>query len=109
MASFPHIFVSLQNYERDYRGKTLQKVSTPKDVKKLSEGELKELCGDLRKYIIDVLSENPGHLASSLGVVELTVALHYLFDIPEDSLVWDVGHQAYAHKVLTERRKLLKT
>lgn len=89
-------------------GNTLKKISTPEDLKKLSEVELEELCGDLRKYIIDVLSENPGHLASSLGVVELTVALHYLFNIPEDSLVWDVGHQAYAHKVLTERKEAFK-
>lgn len=86
-------------------GETLKKISEPKDLKALSRKELKSLCSDVRKYIIDVLSNNPGHLASSLGTVELTVALHYLFDIPKDTLVWDVGHQAYAHKVLTGRKK----
>lgn len=73
-------------------------------MKSLSEEQLVQLCKELREYIIGVLSENPGHLASSLGTVELTVALHYLYDVPNDSLVWDVGHQAYSHKVLTGRR-----
>jgi 1-deoxy-D-xylulose-5-phosphate synthase len=86
-------------------GKILKNISSPKDLKNLSEQELVELCAEIRKYIIDVLSENPGHLASSLGTVELTVALHYLFDVPNDTLVWDVGHQAYAHKVLTGRKE----
>jgi 1-deoxy-D-xylulose-5-phosphate synthase len=86
-------------------GKILKDISSPKDLKSLSEQELVELCAEIRKYIIDVLSENPGHLASSLGTVELTVALHYLFDVPNDTLVWDVGHQAYAHKVLTGRKE----
>lgn len=86
-------------------GQILQNISSPKDLKALNEKELVELCSEIRKYIIDVLSVNPGHLASSLGTVELTVALHYLFDVPNDSLVWDVGHQAYTHKVLTERKE----
>lgn len=89
-------------------GNILQKINYPKDIKSLSKSELKELCNDVRQYIIDVLSENPGHLASSLGTVELAVALHYLFDIPNDTLVWDVGHQAYAHKVLTGRKEDFK-
>lgn len=86
-------------------GKILSRVDNPDDVKKLSRAELHELCSDLRRYIIDVLSDNPGHLASSLGTVELIVAIHYLFNVPEDTLVWDVGHQAYAHKVLTGRKQ----
>lgn len=86
-------------------GEILAKVSIPNDLKGLSMEDLISLCGDLRQYIIDVLSENPGHLASSLGTIELTVALHYLFDVPNDTLVWDVGHQAYAHKVLTGRKQ----
>lgn len=90
------------NYKQ---GEVLSRVNSPKDVKKLSSKELTQLCSDIREYIIEVLSENPGHLASSLGVVELTVAIHYVFDIPADSLVWDVGHQAYVHKVLTERKE----
>lgn len=86
-------------------GNILKTINSPKDVKKLSIKELKTLCEELRQYIINVLSENPGHLASSLGTVELIVALHYLFDVPNDTLVFDVGHQAYAHKVLTGRRE----
>ncbi len=89
-------------------GNILQKINYPEDIKSLSKSELKELCNDARQYIIDVLSENPGHLASSLGTVELAVALHYLFDVPNDTLVWDVGHQAYAHKVLTGRKEVFK-
>ena len=89
-------------------GDILKKISNPDDLKRLSVDELKTLCADVRKYIIDVLSENPGHLASSLGTVELTIALHYLFNIPTDTLVWDVGHQAYTHKVLTERKEAFR-
>jgi len=89
-------------------GNILRGVNTPTDVKKLPPSELKELCSDLRQYIIDVLSETPGHLASSLGTIELSVALVYLFDFPQDTLVWDVGHQAYAYKVLTERKQAFK-
>ena len=86
----------------------LDKIDTPQDIKNLNLGELKTLCSELRHYIIEVLSENPGHLASSLGTVELIVALHYLFDVPNDTLVFDVGHQAYAHKVLTGRKEQFK-
>lgn len=86
------------------QGEILRTINSPDDIKSLSEEQLVQLCKELREYIIDVLSENPGHLASSLGTVELTVALHYLYNVPNDSLVWDVGHQAYSHKVLTGRR-----
>ena len=83
----------------------LPKINTPSDLKKLKEEELVLLCEELRKYIIEVTSTNPGHLGSSLGTIELTVAIHYVFDTPYDKLVWDVGHQAYAHKILTGRRE----
>lgn len=89
-------------------GNILHKINSPRDVKNLHTTELKQLCSDVRRYIIDVLSENPGHLASSLGTVELAVALIRLFDFPKDTLVWDVGHQAYAYKVLTERKQAFK-
>lgn len=85
--------------------KYLYEVETPADLKRLSIDELKLYCAELRQYIIECCSRNPGHLASSLGVVELTVALHYVYDTPEDKLVWDVGHQAYAHKIITARRE----
>ncbi len=87
------------------QGELLSKINSPQDVKSLSKEQLAQLCKELREYIIGVLSETPGHLASSLGTVELTVALHYIYDVPQDSLVWDVGHQAYSHKVLTGRRQ----
>lgn len=87
----------------------LLKVNSPADLKKLSVGELPRFCQELRRYIIEECSKNPGHLASSLGVVELTVALHYVYDTPQDKLVWDVGHQAYAHKIITERRDKFPT
>lgn len=83
----------------------LDKIETPEDIRKLSSGELKQLCSDLRAYIVKVLSTHPGHLASGLGVVELAVALHYVFNTPDDKLIWDVGHQAYPHKILTGRKK----
>lgn len=84
--------------------KYLSNINTPDDLRKLKVEELPALCEELRQDIIKELSVNPGHLASSLGVVELTVALHYVFDTPYDRLVWDVGHQAYGHKILTGRR-----
>lgn len=87
----------------------LKRVNSPADLKQLSIGELKTYCHQLRQYIIEECSKNPGHLASSLGVVELTVALHYVYDTPEDKLIWDVGHQAYAHKIITGRRDLFPT
>ena len=83
----------------------LQTINSPKDLKKLELGQLELLCAELRDYIIDVTSRNPGHLGSSLGAIELAVAIHYVFDTPNDKLVWDVGHQAYAHKILTDRRE----
>ena len=82
----------------------LSRIKYPEDLRRLSVEELPELCSELREDIVDELSVNPGHLASSLGVVELTVALHYVFDTPYDRIVWDVGHQAYGHKILTGRR-----
>ncbi len=82
----------------------LKKINSPKDLKKLSTSKLKLVCNELRQFIIDNGAANGGHFGSSLGVVELTVALHYIFNTPEDRIVWDVGHQAYGHKILTGRR-----
>ena len=87
----------------------LRKIDSPADLRQLPEDQLPELCKELRLDIIDELSHNPGHFASSLGVVELTVALHYVFNTPYDKLVWDVGHQAYGHKILTGRRDSFST
>lgn len=87
----------------------LNKIDTPDDLRKLSAEALPEVCNELREKIIDELSRNPGHFGSSLGVVELTVALHYIFHTPYDRIVWDVGHQAYGHKILTGRRDLFYT
>ena len=93
----------------DTVGALLQKVEYPSDLKKLKEEELPQFCQELRQFIIDELSHNPGHLGASLGVVELTVALHYVYDMPNDNIVWDVGHQAYGHKIITGRRTLFHT
>ena len=82
----------------------LSKVDSPADVKRLSMDELRELCEEIRQYMIECCSVNPGHLGPSLGAVELVVALHYVYDAPDDKLVFDVGHQAYAHKIITGRR-----
>ncbi|MBQ3581006.1 MAG: 1-deoxy-D-xylulose-5-phosphate synthase [Bacteroidales bacterium] len=82
----------------------LEKINTPYDLRKLNVGQLQPLADELRHYIIETIATHPGHLASSLGVVELTVALHYVFNTPDDKLIWDVGHQAYAHKIITGRR-----
>lgn len=87
----------------------LYKVNSPVDLKQLSIAQLVQYCAELRRYIIEECSKNPGHLASSLGTIELTVAIHYVFDVPHDKLVWDVGHQAYAHKIITSRRDLFPT
>lgn len=84
--------------------KILDNINNPDDLKKISEDSLLQLCQELRQKIIDECAENPGHLGSSLGVVELTVALHYVLDTPYDNLIWDVGHQSYAHKILTGRK-----
>lgn len=89
--------------------KILQKVNSPEDLKKLNIKELKQYCDEVRQYIIDVVKKTGGHLAPSLGTVELTVALHYVFDTPKDKIVWDVGHQVYTHKIITSRRDRFPT
>ncbi len=86
----------------------LEKINSAQDVKKLNIEEQKKLAEEIRKYILEVVSENGGHLASNLGVVELTIALHTVFDLPKDKVVWDVGHQTYVHKIITGRREELK-
>ena len=86
----------------------LSTINSPKDLKNLKEEELPALCEEIRAYLIEHLSENPGHFASSMGAVDLIVALHYVYDTPYDRLVWDVGHQAYAHKILTGRKEDFK-
>ncbi len=91
------------------QGKLLDKIDSPADLKKLSISQLEDVCGELRQFIIDEVSSNPGHFGASLGVVELTVALHYVYNTPFDQLVWDVGHQAYGHKILTGRRDIFHT
>ena len=85
-------------------GKILAKIDGPDDLKKLDQAQLVQLCEELRHFIIDNVSVYGGHFGASLGVVELTVALHYVFNTPTDQIVWDVGHQAYGHKILTGRR-----
>lgn len=90
-------------------GKLLSKIENPADLKSLSKEQLHKVCDELRQYIIDVVSVHGGHFAASLGVVELSVALHYVFNTPYDQLVWDVGHQAYGHKILTGRRDSFPT
>ncbi len=87
----------------------LEKIKSSEDVKKLSKQEKIELAEEIRKYILEVVSENGGHLASNLGVVELTIALHSVFDMSKDKIIWDVGHQSYVHKILTGRKEQLKT
>ncbi len=85
-------------------GPILQKINNPADLKKISKEQLHQLCDELRQYIVDIVSVHGGHFGASLGVVELTVALHYIYNTPYDQLIWDVGHQAYGHKILTGRR-----
>ena len=87
----------------------LEKVNSPEDVKKLNIEEKKQLAEEIRKFILDIVSENGGHLASNLGVVELTIALHSTYNLPTDKIVWDVGHQTYVHKIITGRKEELKT
>ncbi|MFA5325651.1 MAG: 1-deoxy-D-xylulose-5-phosphate synthase [Bacteroidales bacterium] len=86
----------------------LEKINSPSDLKELDSNQLEQLCSELRNYIIKCCSENPGHIGASLGTVELTVALHKVFNTPTDKIIWDVGHQAYAHKILTGRRDSFK-
>lgn len=91
------------------QGVILENISTPEDLKRLPESDLPELALELRHFIVDTLATHPGHLASSLGTVELAIALHYVFNTPDDKIIWDVGHQAYAHKILTGRRDQFQT
>ena len=105
-----NLFVSLQSLYNFYAVEQeelslLSKIHYPKDLRKLKVDELPQVCEELRQDIVQELSVNPGHLASSLGVAEITVALHYVYNTPEDRIVWDVGHQAYGHKILTGRRE----
>ena len=89
--------------------KILDRVNKPDDLKKLNLAEKEELAKEIREYILEIVSKNGGHLASNLGVVELTIALHSVFDLPQDKIVWDVGHQSYVHKILTGRKEQMKT
>ncbi len=91
------------------QGVILENINTPEELRKLPVSDLPELARELRHYIVDTLATHPGHLASSLGTVELAIALHYVFATPDDKVVWDVGHQAYAHKILTGRRQQFPT
>lgn len=90
-------------------GVVLENINSPEDLRRLPVSDLKELAVELRHYIVDTLAKHPGHLASSLGTVELAIALHYVFQTPDDKIVWDVGHQAYPHKILTGRRDRFAT
>ena len=90
-------------------GKLLATINSPDDLRKLKDDDLLQLCSEIRQYIIDVISHHPGHLGASLGAVELAVAIHYVFNTPYDKLIWDVGHQAYAHKIITGRRDTFHT
>ena len=92
---------------KDY--KYLKNINFPSDIKKLSTTELQKLSDEVREELINVVSETGGHLGAGLGVVELTVALHYIFDTPNDKLIWDVGHQSYPHKILTGRKDRIRT
>ncbi len=87
----------------------LNQINSPIDLRKLSKNQLSQIAKELREFIIDIVAAKEGHLGASLGVVELTIALHYVFDTPSDLLIWDVGHQAYGHKILTERRHIFHT
>jgi 1-deoxy-D-xylulose-5-phosphate synthase len=93
----------------DHIENLLSKIYTPEDLRKLDPADLAQVSSELRQYIIDVVCNNPGHFGASLGVVELTVALHYVFNTPYDKIIWDVGHQAYGHKILTGRRENFAT
>ena len=88
--------------------KLIDKINSPEDLRKLPQTQLRQVCAEVREYMVECCAENPGHLASSLGAVELIVALHYIYNTPKDKIVFDVGHQAYAHKILTGRRDSFK-
>ena len=87
----------------------LNDINFPSDLRKISENNLQKVADEVREEMIDAVSETGGHLGAGLGVVELTVALHYVFDTPNDKLIWDVGHQSYPHKILTGRKEELRT
>ena len=89
--------------------KILDRINKPDDLKKLNLLEKNKLAEEIREYILEVVSKNGGHLASNLGVVELTIALHSVFDLPQDKIVCDVGHQSYVHKILTGRKEQMQT
>ena len=91
------------------QGQLLSKINYPEDLKKLNDEDLTVLSEEIRQFIIDVLANNPGHLGASLGAVELAVAIHYVYNTPFDKVIWDVGHQAYAHKILTGRKNVFYT
>src|SRR5205085_6902089 len=93
----------------DSRTPLLDRVHTPDDLRRLDESQLRQFADELRQETIDAVAVTGGHLGAGLGVIELTVALHYVFDTPRDRLVWDVGHQAYPHKILTGRRDRIRT
>lgn len=99
----------IEKNDMDNNYPLLSKIDTPEDLRKLPVADLPQVCSELRKFLIYSLSENPGHFASSMGAVEITVALHYVLNTPYDRIVWDVGHQAYSHKVLTGRRSVFST
>src|SRR5512145_1550463 len=95
--------------DRNLKPELLNQIVYPADLRKLDKIKLPQVCNELRQFIIDECSSNPGHLGANLGVIELTVALHYIFNTPHDALIWDVGHQAYGHKIITGRRELFHT
>ena len=90
-------------------GKLLDQINYPADLRKLNKNQLKEVSQELRNELIDVVSETGGHLGAGLGVIELTIALHYVFNTPKDKLVWDVSHQCYPHKIITGRKKEIRS
>src|SRR5690625_2356965 len=98
----------MENY-KPKPGPLLENIKSPADLKKLAPSQLQDVCDELREYIIDTVSVHGGHFGASLGVVELTVALHYVYNTPKDEIIWDVGHQAYGHKILTGRREIFHT
>ena len=87
----------------------LEKINMTEDLKQLSAKEKVELADEIRRYVLEIVSKNGGHLASNLGVVELTIALHSVFNLPQDKIIWDVGHQSYVHKILTGRKEQMQT
>ena len=91
------------------QGELLKTIDNPNDLKKLNTKSLPQFCNELRDYIVEVVSKKGGHFGASLGVVELTIALHFVFNTPRDRLIWDVGHQSYPHKILTGRKNKIET